>query len=102
MNTKTTFMFTLRLMAAFATIPILLACSADDSAEVSDEGSPPDTAGEAGAGGEGLRGGSSPVPKGGDTPNPGGPTSTFIAPGIFGYECIPHPSEMNGAIEVVP
>jgi plastocyanin len=42
------------------------------------------------------------VPQGGDTPNPVGPAATFTAPGIFGYECIPHPSEMNGAIEVVP
>jgi plastocyanin len=42
------------------------------------------------------------IPQGGDTPNPVGPTATFTMPGIFGYECVPHPSEMNGAIEVVP
>lgn len=42
------------------------------------------------------------MPQGGDTPNPVGPTAVFTAAGIFGYECIPHPSEMNGAIQVVP
>jgi plastocyanin len=42
------------------------------------------------------------MPKGGDTPNPVGPTAVFTQPGVFGYECIPHPSEMNGAVEVVP
>jgi plastocyanin len=42
------------------------------------------------------------MPKGGDTPNPVGPSAVFPQVGVFGYECIPHPSEMNGAIEVVP
>jgi plastocyanin len=42
------------------------------------------------------------MPQGGDTPNPVGPTAVFTTPGVFGYECIPHPSEMNGAIQVVP
>ena len=42
------------------------------------------------------------TPKGGDTPNPVGPVAVFTQTGVFGYECIPHPSEMNGAIEVIP
>jgi plastocyanin len=221
MNTKTTFMFTRRLAAAFAIILSVLACSAGDTAEANGAGPPMNRAGQASAGREGAPGGSSPteagsssdaesasagqlaggaagadtpmsdqggdeevsaggaggngsddaggeatagtggeppkplyvngcfayvdrtdegarrtivwddalifnparcmrvrvgqtvtfagdhgnhplMPKGGDTPSPVGPTSTFNVTGIFGYECIPHPSEMNGAIEVIP
>lgn len=43
------------------------------------------------------------LPSGGDMPSPiGGAVATFTNPGTFGYRCIPHPSEMNGAIRVVP
>lgn len=43
------------------------------------------------------------VPSGGDMPSPvGGAVATFTAPGTYGYRCIPHPAEMNGAIHVVP
>ncbi len=42
------------------------------------------------------------LPSGGDAPSPlGAAVATFTAPGTYGYRCIPHPSEMNGAIRVV-
>lgn len=42
------------------------------------------------------------LPLGGDEPNPVAASAVYDVPGTYGYYCPTHPSDMNGAIRVVP